>query len=331
MLQDLSGRRECPDRSLRLGGREEKSDNREHKDASRMEERITITGRVRTAGFGWIVAMLCLVVVAAGVPACEGSGGRSGGTAAGPAKLNYQQAYAQGRYAQAYDDASSVASNNRSKDRDQAALIAGLSARALDRHADAERWLKPLLTNSDPTIQGRAAAAMGLMASDAGRNEEAVRLLDQASRKLRGDDAARAAMYCGDSQWTLNRATDARASWTRARDLVVQDGALRAIINDRLAGQAPAPLKPGPITGAPRPGAGRFTIQAGAYQSIRDAQTRANQLSNFGATRVIERYDRAGKRLFAVRVGQYPTADAARQVARQIGSGAFVASVDDER
>jgi predicted negative regulator of RcsB-dependent stress response len=266
------------------------------------------------------------------MPGCSGSGSKAGsGSGSGGAALNYQQAYAQGQYARAYDEASRVASNKRSKDRDQAALIAGLSARSLDRISDAERWLRPLLTNADPTIQGRAAAAMGLMASDAGRHEEAARLLDQASRKLRGDDAARAAMYAGDSQWTLNRSADARASWTRARELVVQDGALRAIINDRLSGQAPQPLKPGPITGAPRPGAGRFTIQAGAYQSIRDAQARANQLSNFGATRVVERFDRTGKRLFAVRVGQFPSADAARQVARQIGSGAFVATIDDER
>lgn len=295
-----------------------------------MERQITSFGPslpLNRAALNWLAAILCLFLVATFVPGCAGQS-KSGQTSA---KLNYQQAYAQGRYAQAYDDASSVASNNRSKDRDQASLIAGLSARALDRNADAERWLRPLLSNSDPTIQGRAAAAMGLMASDAGRNEEAARLLDQASRKLKGDDAARAAMYCGDSQWTLNRAADARTSWTRARELVVQDGALRAIINDRLSGQAPPPLKPGPITGAPKPGAGKYTIQAGAYQSIRDAQARANQLSNFGATRVIDRYDRNGKHLFAVRVGQFPTADAARQVARQIGSGAFVATIDDER
>lgn len=293
-----------------------------------MEQRIRIIGRGCAGGLRWLAAVLCILSVAAVMPGCAGSGT---GTNKDAAKLNYQQAYAQGRYAQAYDDATSVASNNRAKDRDQAALIAGLSARSLDRNADAERWLRPLLSNSDPTIQGRAAAAMGLMASDAGRQEEAARLLDQASRKLKGDDAARAAMYCGDSQWTLNRAADARTSWTRARDLVVQDGGLRAIINDRLAGQAPAPLKPGPITGPAKPGAGKYTIQAGAYQSIRDAQSRAHQLSNFGATRVIDRYDRNGKHLFAVRVGQYPTADAARQVARQIGSGAFVATVDDER
>lgn len=291
-----------------------------------MEQRFTIIRRACAGGFNWLAAVLCLLVVATAMPGCAGSG-----TNGDAAKLDYQQAYAQGRYAQAYDDASSVASNSRSKARDQAALIAGLSARSLDRHADADRWLRPLLSNSDPTIQGRAAAAMGLMASDAGRNEEAARLLDQASRKLKGDDAARAAMYCGDSQWTLNRAGDARTSWTRARELVVQDGALRAIINDRLAGQAPTPLKPGPISGALKPGAGKYTIQAGAYQSIRDAQARANQLSNFGSARVIDRYDRNGKHLFAVRVGQYPTADAARQIAKQIGAGAFVATVDDER
>lgn len=312
-------------------------------DASRMQHRFMIVRcgmwqgflrGVRTARpMGHVrpfAATLCLFLFTLAVPGCSGSGGKAG-SGSGGAALNYQQAYAQGQYARAYDDASRVASNKRAKDRDQAALIAGLSARSLDRISDAERWLRPLLTNADPTIQGRAAAAMGLMASDAGRHEEAARLLDQASRKLRGDDAARAAMYAGDSQWTLNRSADARASWTRARELVVQDGALRAIINDRLSGQAPQPLKPGPVTGAPRPGAGRFTIQAGAYQSIRDAQARANQLSNFGATRVVERFDRNGKRLFAVRVGQFPSADAARQVARQIGSGAFVATIDDER
>lgn len=293
-----------------------------------MEQRFIDIRRWWSGRLRGVAAALCLCVVAASLPACE-SGGQKSGEAG--EKLNYQQAYAQGRYAQAYDDASSVASSKKAKDRDQAALIAGLSARSLDRNADAERWLRPLLSNSDPTIQGRAAAAMGLMASDAGRQEEAARLLDQASRKLKGDDAARAAMYCGDSQWTLNRAADARTSWTRARDLVVQDGALRAIINDRLAGHPPQPLKAGPITGKPKPGAGRYTIQAGAYQSIRDAQARANQLSNFGATRVVERYDRNGKHLFAVRVGQYPSSEAARQVAKQIGAGAFVATVDDER
>lgn len=293
-----------------------------------MEQRLIDIRRWLSERVRGVAAALSLLLVVATLPACE-SGGQKNGDAG--AKLNYQQAYAQGRYAQAYDDAASVASSKKANDRDQAALIAGLSARALDRNADAERWLRPLLSNSDPTIQGRAAAAMGLMASDAGRQEEAARLLDQASRKLKGDDAARAAMYCGDSQWTLNRAADARTSWTRARDLVVQDGGLRAIINDRLSGHPPQPLRAGPITGKPKPGAGRYTIQAGAYQSIRDAQARANQLTNFGATRVVERFDRNGKHLFAVRVGQYPSSDAARQVAKQIGAGAFVATVDDER
>jgi hypothetical protein len=272
-----------------------------------------------------LVALVASVAVVVG--GCESSGGASGSGAqrgADGSGLSYEQAYTQGRYAQAYDEAARVAGSRRGKDRERAALIAGLSAQA-------ERWLKPLVTVSDPAVQGGAAAALGLMASDATRHEEAARLLELASRRLKGDDAARAAMYAGDSLKALSRDADAKASWERARDLVVRDASLRMIINDRLAGQGPLPLKPGPVTGRARPELGRFSVQAGAFQSLRDAQRRAEQVAAFGATRVVERTDRTGRTLFAVRVGQFPTSQSARDVARQIGSGAFPVTTDDER
>lgn len=273
-----------------------------------------------------LIVLACVLIAAALLPGCA-SNNASGGTSGD----SYEQAYAKGRYADAYDQASKIAGSQRGKNRDQAALIAGLSARSLDRNADADRWLRPLITNSDPTIQGRAAAAVGLLSSDANKHEEAARLLELASRRLKGDDAARASMYAGDSLRALNRTQESKAAWQRAKELVEKDASLRMIINDRLAGQGPPPLKPGPITGKPTPGAGDFTVQAGAYGSLRDAQRRANQLTNFGTTRVVERTDKSGNKLFAVRVGQYSTQQAARDVAKQIGTGAFSAKISDER
>ena len=67
-----------------------------------------------------LIVLACALIAAALLPGCA-SNNASGGTSGD----SYEQAYAKGRYADAYDQASKIAGSQRGKNRDQAALIAG--------------------------------------------------------------------------------------------------------------------------------------------------------------------------------------------------------------
>ncbi len=86
---------------------------------------------------------------------------------------NYNAQFATGRYSEAYETSSKVALSMKAIDRDQASLVAGLSARALGRKEDAKHWLTPLTFNADPAITGKASVALGAIAHEEGRNKEA--------------------------------------------------------------------------------------------------------------------------------------------------------------
>ena len=66
--------------------------------------------------------------------------------------LNYREVYEAGRYREAFDAAVQTEGKASGAARTQAALVAGLSAQAINRNEDAEKWLMPLVDDSDPDI-----------------------------------------------------------------------------------------------------------------------------------------------------------------------------------
>jgi tetratricopeptide (TPR) repeat protein len=249
----------------------------------------------------------------------------------------YEVLYRSGHYAEAYRQASRTADGTGGKERLRAGLIAGLSAHALNRNADAERWLKPLMESSDAGLSGEAAAALGLMAAEKGKHREAVTLLAKASGELTGDDAARAAMYAGDSYQALGQPDKAKDMYTFAKKKVLSDSSLRIMIGDRLAGGAAttrpswAPDAPNAIAtqtsfGVPQnqPSTGRYSVQVAAFSTMSKAKTEATRYGRYGPTQIEQIRARTGRTLFAVRVGSFASKSDADRLRRAIGGDAKI-------
>lgn len=245
-----------------------------------------------------------LVVMALIVTACAGHGGSA-----------FVRDYQAGRHAAALRGARSAALSSTGAARDEAALIAGLSAQALGDDASARAWLEPLLASRDRSVAARARAGLGLIAQRQGDHERAAALLAEASVALTGDDAARAALYAGQSLRALGRVEPAQREYRRAATLA-RSAEVRALAERRL-------------------GEGRFTIQVGAFTSRRNAErarrradTSAAGLGLGPARVVVARRD--GRAVYLVQVGEFATrADAVRARAR-LGPDAIVAAAPEQ-
>ncbi|MDX2148264.1 MAG: SPOR domain-containing protein [Planctomycetota bacterium] len=279
----------------------------------------------------------------------------------------YTDLYRSGAYAEAYSSATQAYLAQTSGKRDDAALIAGLSAQAMNKREDAERWLTPLLKSGDRAMAGRAGAALGLLAQDSRNHQEAARLLEDAGEKLTGDERARAFLYAGDSQRALKKDTEAQALYQRALKAAERDEHVKSVIASRIAGVPPPPrpttnpagsggtrLLADSSTTARDPSrdkswsgldsplwfrssaTGAYTVQAGAFSSRSRATTQANAMKvransmGLGVPRVASVQDRGGKTLYAVRVGRFATRQDAERAARSMGSGAIAVHAPGE-
>lgn len=266
-----------------------------------------------------VLTALCALGLAIASVACEG----------GPQKADagdnrsYTQLYEAREYGRAYTMASKAAESGTPGERERAMLVAGLAADRMDRHAEAERRLEPLLKSEDPRVAGTAAATLGLNAQSKGQHNQAADLLSQAANKLSGDDKANAAMYAGDSLLALSRTADAKASYTTAAS-VVKDSALRSEISNRLANlKLPAQA---PVIGG---GSGTYTIQLGSYAEFSRANTQAARArpgvvsAGLPNPRIVQT-SKAGKVMYAVRVGRFNTRDDAERARQRLGKDGLV-------
>lgn len=267
-------------------------------------------------------ALYLAALLAAFTGACAGPPGPA---TAGP---GYTELYSRGRYAEAQAAAAARAKELSSgAEREQAMLIAGQSAYALDHDAEAEVWLKPLLGSNNPSIAGKSAAVMGLIQQETAMHNRAIDLFHQAAGKLTGDDAARAHLYAGDSYRALDKAAEAKASYEKASALVGKDPNLKAVVADRLTGK-PATVVPGFKK------LGGFTLQLGAFSSLQRAQAMVDRqrsrlsAAGLGTARIIETMVR-GKKTYLVQVGRFTTRPAADSGRAKIGSEAYVTDADD--
>lgn len=205
----------------------------------RMATAIRITRAATSA-----IAILVGVIAVATAPSCAGGG--SSASRAHAKGEGYAALYSSGQYQAAYEEASRVASSLRGTERQRAALIAGLSAQALNRNADAERWLAPLVDDADRSVAGEAGAALGLVALERKEYAKGATLLMGASERLGADDAARSAMYAGDCYRSLGDAKNAQIAYRKGEHYAKGDSNLKVMIADRLASLASAPI-PTPV------------------------------------------------------------------------------------
>ncbi|MFO0830746.1 MAG: SPOR domain-containing protein [Phycisphaerales bacterium] len=243
-------------------------------------------------------------------------------------KLTSVQLFETGQYSAAYEQSTQEAQKLTGTPRAEASLIAGLSAQALNKNAEAVRWLKPLADGTDPVLVGKSNAALGLIAQERGEHEAAARHLLIAGEKLQGDEAARSSMYAGDSLNALGKHDDAKAAYTRAQQQVANDSGLRIMIGDRLRG-----VVPGKVAGTASPGSGAspqvLTVQVGAWSNPTTAKRQAEKLTDKSQVRIVN-IIKNGQRLYAVRVGHFSSREAAEQVRKVIGGSAVVTVASGE-
>ena len=241
-------------------------------------------------------------------------------------QADYKELYSQHRYADAYKAALEAQTSGSSVQKEQAALIAGLSAAALGKNDEAEKILTPLLKSGDQTVSGKAAAQLGLIAYGADRHAEAATLLTEASNKLTGDEAARASLYAGDALRAQGRTSEARASYERAQTQVQGDSTLKVLISDRLAA----------VSGTQATGSGQFTVQLGAFSSWQRAQVQADryraraQAAGLASPRIVQTANQQGVKVYAVRVGRFANRSAAETVQRNLGAEAKITTATNE-
>ena len=70
--------------------------------------------------------------------------------------------------------------------------------------------------------------------------------------------------------------------------------------------------------------AGRFTVQTGAYAAWNSAVAKAGEMNRYGKARIVEVRDPFGRRLYTVRLGNYPTPEAAEALRSRLGRAAVV-------
>jgi len=236
------------------------------------------------------------VILGAGVLAgCQGSGASS---------TVYLQKYDRRDFTGAKAEAVQAYASSTGPQREQAALIAGLSAQSLKQPAEAKRYLRPLLASKNPDIAGRAGAGLGLLARDEGDKTNAAKLFSEAAPKLTGDESAKAAMFAGDAYQSLGRADAAATQYANAKKAIKSPSLLRELA-DRTSGKT-------------------FTVQAGAFSSKPNAEKRARDVASrcvamgLGQPRVITGTS-GGKPMYYVYVGEFALRQDAAEAMRKVG------------
>ncbi|QYK48715.1 MAG: SPOR domain-containing protein [Phycisphaeraceae bacterium] len=244
---------------------------------------------------------------------------------------SYMDAYNSGNHAEAYKRASEASVSGPQAQREQAALVAGLSAHSLGRDSDAKRHLQPLAYSSNPEVAGKANATLGLMAEAQGDNAAAARAFELAGSKLTGDEAARAYLHAGDAYAAAGNKTLADSMYKRGLSMATGDIGLSSTIRERMNAPAAGGETAGNFGGS---ASGPFSIQLGAFSSRANAERLASQVAGSAATmgmgqpRIVPT-NKNGQTLFAVRVGGFGTRNEAAAARDRFGKGGFVAANAD--
>ena len=283
---------------------------------------------------GRLAALFCAVFAVASLTGCQTTGEKL-------AEETYTQAYTAKRYEQALKSAETKSRDTDAPagDRERASLVAGLSAYALGKQTVASSYMRPLTASGDKQVAGRANWTLGQIEAERGNHVEASKYLVKAGEELDADDSARAYLLAGDCYWRLKMQTQAKELYEKAGMRAVDPG-VKSTVDARLAGRAPPAIsKPGtggvPInanTGTAKSGAGKatrggpFTVQLGAFEKIESAQTLASQSLatatkvNAPSPTVVATTTADGRTLYAVRVGEYQTREAAQTMLTRLGS-----------
>ena len=204
-------------------------------------------------------------------------------------KVDYAQAYQQGRYSEAQRAAAIEAERSQGRDAEQARLIEGLSAHAAGNTSEALLRLRPLQSSSDEHIAGTASATVGIIEFDRGRYDEAARSLSKAADLLDGRDATRARAHAALAYERLGRNDDA-AKQRRLALSPRRSDAWESQLSHR---------------------DGTYSIQLGAFSSraraarLVERSRTMTAAKGLGQPRIVMGRGSAGEPLYLVQVGEF--------------------------
>lgn len=240
---------------------------------------------------------------------------------------SYMDAYNSGNHAEAYKRASEASVSGPQAQREQAALVAGLSAHSLGNDSDAKKHLQPLSYSSNPEVSGKANATLGLIAESQGDNAGAARAFELAGSKLSGDEAARAYLHAGDAYAAAGNKTLSDSMYKRALSMATGDLGLATTVRERMNAPAAGTGDTGNYGGA---SSGPFSIQLGAFSNRANAEKLASSAGNMGLGQArIVPTSKNGQTLFAVRVGGFANRTEAAAARDRAGVKGFVAANTD--
>ena len=214
--------------------------------------------------------------------------------------------YRLGKYQVAMDQAMSSRYTGSSRDRLEAAYIAGLAAARLGDHDTARDMLGKAVVSPDRSVAGNANATLGTVLLAVGQPLQAARCFDRASELLTGDDVSRARMDAGHAYKDAGLLTEARKRFDAAGET--------SNVTQRRRSQQEIE-----VTG--------FAIQAGAFLEWDNAMEHAGKVSaeairvGMPQARIIS-VQRGDRRLHLVQLGSYPDRSWAAAERRKL-EGAF--------
>jgi hypothetical protein len=232
----------------------------------------------------------------------------AGGCATQNTARQYTELYQQRDFDGALKSASAAAKASEGLERERAALVAGMSAEAMNNYSEAEKWVRPLLTSTNSEVAGKANATMGIIAQDRGDMKKASLYYAAAADKLTGDDAARCALLAADASAATGGHGAAKNYYAMAATK-----ALGADLKRQASGREQGP----------------FAVQVGAFSSPAKAEAEAKRqrgpAKNIGqGVRIEPVIDAVGRTVYAVRIGAFGTREQATAAQGKLGAGQSV-------
>lgn len=261
-----------------------------------------------------LVLSAALVSLAGAGVGCKNSSAtdpKEAAAATGPLDSAYG-AWKAGDFQGAYDKGTAVAGSMRygSVVRQEAAFVAGKSARKLGRRHEAVTLLSQAAETSDTALRAQALAECGMAQCELEKFKEGAASLLAAADLLNGNDLALAYFNAGIAEQKLNYWSEARTHLTLA---------VKYANNDTLREDARRQIA---ITG--------YTLQVGTFLdpngALRacDAWRAKTDALHLAPPRVVKGKNGVGQDVYLVQVGQFTTFDSARQRQGKLGAATAV-------
>ncbi|MBL9148257.1 MAG: SPOR domain-containing protein [Phycisphaerae bacterium] len=252
------------------------------------------------------------------------------GCATGDARAQLDRsvaAYDKDDFATARKEAESAAeSAKNTKDADDAAYMAGMSAFRMGDYDDAVRWLTEASRSANAWTAGQAGVMLGNAQLKQSKPRDAAKSFAAAAQKLSGDDARKARIAAANAYKEAgdSRAADEQFRLANVPTTVVVDGGAGT------SRPTPPASNPSPGAGAPAAPSGPYVLQAGAFRDRAKAQSRASELrvaavrAGLGEPRVATKRGSDGATLYVVQMGGFPDRRSADGAAAKLGQSGVV-------